>query len=465
VKKNIFRAAFVAATIAASWLSPITSALASQNSCILPNSGTLSGLALVNDANACINSLLSLYSGPSAPSAPFTGMLWFDTTTNYVQQFDGTDWNNFWFVDAVNHIIVPPVGGGFGSLASNTTTDVGSVPQAAVTITGTTTITSLGTSAIAGSLHFLTFSNSLVLTRNVASLIVPGITNITTQPGDTAIAMYLGGGNWQIVSYNPASGAAVINSAFPLGTVLYGDYGTVPAKFVYGFGQALTRTSFVAYLAAVTRVQSGTLTSGNATITSIGNTQGFGAGMPVEAAGVNAGCTIASVVPNTSVTLNAASCVTANGSTPITVFLTGYGSGGSGSTVGVKDCRGRTMAGRDDLGGTAAGRLTSQTSDNNGIGSPTATLRLTDLPAGITSSGPATGSITGTATSTSDAVNGQSGADTVYPTTSSQAGTFSMPVSGTFSGTANVTSNNTGGTNVTTIPPTVVSDCIVAVLP
>jgi hypothetical protein len=44
----------------------------------------------------------------------------------------------------------------------------------------------------------------------------------------------------------------------------------------------------------------------------------------------------------------------------VTVFLTGYGAGGSSSTVGVSDCRGRALAGRDhSLPGSYANRLTA----------------------------------------------------------------------------------------------------------
>lgn len=461
--KNVFRAAVVAISVAVSLLGRIGSAEASQNSCILPNTGTVSGLTLVNDANACTASILSLYSGASAPSSPTAGMFWFNTSTNFIEQYDGTQFLNLWFVDATNHVQTDGIAGGITSVtvASAATTDIGAVPQPFKTITGTTTITSLGASSGIGSIHVIKFAASLTLTYNATSLIVPGALNITTQAGDIAFAMYQGGGNWSIISYQTASGAALLNPTFPLGTVLFGDYGTVPTKFVYGFGQALTRTSFAAYLAAVTRAQSGTLTSGNATITAIANTAGFGVGMPVEGSGgIGAGCTIASVVANTSITLNSGSCITASGSFTVTTFLTGYGNGGSGSTVGVKDCRGRGMAGRDDLGGTAAGRLVGQTADNNGLGTATATLVTSNLP-------PYTPS--GSVASSSSAI--------VLNT-----GVFSVSAGGTtLNGPSGVTSSNQTPTITSTftgtaapgqisapfgiVQPTVTSDCIVAVLP
>src|SRR5258708_36950534 len=40
---------------------------------------------------------------------------------------------------------------------------------------------------------------------NSASLILPGSTNITVATGDVAIAVYLGSGNWRVLSYTLAS--------------------------------------------------------------------------------------------------------------------------------------------------------------------------------------------------------------------------------------------------------------------
>ena len=476
--KKFLRAAVVAATVAASWLSPITSALASQNSCILPNTGTLSGLSLVNDANACINSLLSLYSGGSAPSSPPTGMLWFNTTTNYIQQYDGASWLNLWFVDATNHLTTPLIGGGIvtASLASAATTDIGSVPQPFVNITGTTPITSLGASASVGSIHVIKFGGSLTLTYNVTSLILPTGNSINTQAGDIAIAIALGSGNWQIISYTPATGFAIASS-FPLGAVLYGDFGTTPgsgvlSKFVFGFGQALTRTSYPAYTTAVTRSQSGTLTASNATIP-LSNTAGFAVGMPVEGTGIAASCTIASFIANTSITLNSSSCVTGTGSQTVNVFLTGYGTAGTSATVGVKDCRGRVLAGRDDLGGTAAGRLNAggfglATGDNLAGGNQAYTMQRSDMP-NITQIFHGTSG--GVNVTLNQSVAPASAAGQWSPGGGSSYGVTGAPVtptaSGSFTpaGTIDALNGNVTQTNMNVVQPTVISDCIVAVLP
>lgn len=97
------------------------------------------------------------------------------------------------------------------SLASATTTDLGTIPSQNVLITGTTTITSFGSSAAVSSpIYYLKFNGALILTYNATSLIIEGSANITTAAGDTAVAEYLGSGNWKIRDYTPMSGLPVV---------------------------------------------------------------------------------------------------------------------------------------------------------------------------------------------------------------------------------------------------------------
>ena len=253
--KLIARAIAAGLLLLACTLPSLVPSFASQSSCVMPNTGTVSGLTLVNDINACNGSLLTLYSGGSAPSSPSTGMFWYDTGTNYVRQFDGTSWQPLWYVDATNHLTTQGIGGGItsGSLTAAATTDIGTIPQAYKTVTGNTAITSFGSSAVVGSMHVIRFSGTPVLTYNATSLILPGSGNIPVSPGDTAFAIYLGSGNWQVLFYQPGNGTALVNTAIPLGTLYYGTFGTIPPKTVLAYGQALLRSSYPAFLSAVTR--------------------------------------------------------------------------------------------------------------------------------------------------------------------------------------------------------------------
>lgn len=97
------------------------------------------------------------------------------------------------------------------NVASATTTDIGAATGESITITGTTTITGLGTKA-AGCIRFVTFSGALILTHNATSLILPTAANITTVAGDTAAFVSLGSGNWKCFDYTRASGAALASS-------------------------------------------------------------------------------------------------------------------------------------------------------------------------------------------------------------------------------------------------------------
>jgi hypothetical protein len=90
-------------------------------------------------------------------------------------------------------------------------------------VTGTTTITSIGTQQ-AGTLLMLQFDSALTLT-NSATLILPGHTNITTVTGDVAIFISEGGGTWRCISYQSA-------------TVAAGSGGTVDPKFISGMTYA-----------------------------------------------------------------------------------------------------------------------------------------------------------------------------------------------------------------------------------
>ena len=101
-------------------------------------------------------------------------------------------------------------------IASATTTDLATATGNVVDITGTTTITGLGTVA-AGQVYVLQFDGALTFTHNATSLILPGAANITTAAGDIAVVVSEGSGNWRCVSYQvaaiPSTGSLVTATA------------------------------------------------------------------------------------------------------------------------------------------------------------------------------------------------------------------------------------------------------------
>lgn len=95
------------------------------------------------------------------------------------------------------------------TVASAGTTDIANAAANSVTVSGTATITALGTVA-AGAFRRVTFSGAATLTHNATSLILPGAANITTSAGDVAEFVSLGTGNWRCTSYSRATGAALV---------------------------------------------------------------------------------------------------------------------------------------------------------------------------------------------------------------------------------------------------------------
>lgn len=112
------------------------------------------------------------------------------------------------------------------NIASATTTDIGAAVGNFVHITGTVTITGLGTIQ-AGTRREVVFDGILTLTHNGTSLILPGAANITTAAGDSATFESEGSGNWKCVKYMKASGRAVIEaSSVAAMTILTSSSGT-----------------------------------------------------------------------------------------------------------------------------------------------------------------------------------------------------------------------------------------------
>ena len=484
---HIVAIAAIVGAIAAGGVQSLFSAYADQSERVPPTAGIFTGIQYSQKLGDAFRSVSTGNKGSTAPAnvggTTVDGLEWLDDTTS---TWAKKRWvNGGWAVEgaysATDSTWVGVIGGGApASIASGATVDLGSVPQANVTITGTTTITGFGSAAPSGVIKVIRFNNALTLTHS-SSLTVPGGYNLTTAANDRGIVTHLGSGNWEVTQYTRASGIPVDVAAVGKTEMQFSIDTPDSNLFAIGAGQAIARTSYPAYFAKVTRAQNGTRTSGNATITGIANTAGFGAGMPVESTGVNASCTIASFVANTSITLNSAGCVTSSGTSTVRVFPTGYGSAGSSTTVGVPDCRGRSIVGIDSGASRLSTTYFGAVSGANPAamaapgGAESQTLLLTQLPGGITAAGTLTGN---NAISVSSAPSGltfpanqimismiPSGGSQAYPAGGSagnnvtSSGTNNISVSGT------VTSNNTGGGAHPIMSPAITANCFVRVVP
>lgn len=475
----------VAAALALANVFPIFSA---QSPLYSPTTGTVSGLTLTQNYNNALASLAGCNSGASAPSnlqaGPTLGQCWIDTsqTPNPVRQFDGaTTWVITGYIDPVLHIYIPVLGGGTATLTAAATVTLTSAPQAMIDISGTTTITSFDAAAVPGTAKILRFLAPLTLTHNATSLILPGGANITTAAGDVAIAVNVGTSNWLVASYSRSNGTAVSNPSVDVGTVVYSDRADTPAKWVQGYGQALSRASYPDYFAAVSRTQTGTRTAGSPVITSLTDTSKFGLGQPVEGAGIQAGASIVSV---TGSTITLSSNATTPGASAVTVILTGYGAGGTSATVGVKDCRGLGIAGRDDMGGTAAGRLTgagfgaftggnSATYTGSMGGSQFTNITQPQLP-NVSLTASVSGTLSGPTTGANNYVRAtgllpnppggfSTGGGAMYAALANTSFVDALSVQGSMSGGTTSINGNVTQSPFPLVQPTTISDCIVRV--
>lgn len=110
------------------------------------------------------------------------------------------------------------------TLASAATTNIGSTLSKNVSVTGTTTITSFGTSN-AGIFRRLRFTGALTLTHNASSLIIPGGANFTTAAGDRVEALSLGSGNWLVLQVVPQ---ATSSARLLIGAATTAQVGGIP---------------------------------------------------------------------------------------------------------------------------------------------------------------------------------------------------------------------------------------------
>ena len=137
----------------------------------------------------------------SAPSSPIAGQTWLDTSVTPAQLkvYNGTSWQDPETIKGAD-------------ISSATTTDIGAATGRFIDVTGTTTITGLGTIR-AGVIRTVRFTGALILTHNGTSLLLPSAANITTVANDTAEFVSLGSGNWKCLWYQRYTGAAIVGAA------------------------------------------------------------------------------------------------------------------------------------------------------------------------------------------------------------------------------------------------------------
>lgn len=170
----------------------------------VPNSDGATYRAAVN---ADLQALASNSGGTSAPSSPYAGQFWADTTTGLMKQRDSTNsvWVAKWKLN----------GDGLSNVAIAATMDLGADGSRNIqATTGTGPVTSFGTSAQAGQRFAVVWNATAPVTYNGTSMILLGGANITPQTGEIWEMLALGSGNFLQLSRQGGSLSPAFDAGF-----------------------------------------------------------------------------------------------------------------------------------------------------------------------------------------------------------------------------------------------------------
>lgn len=149
-----------------------------------------------------------------------------------------------------------------------------------------------------------------------------------------------------------------------VGTVLPWSGLVAPNQYVFGYGQEISRASFPEFYTAVTQQLPVICSSASNILTGISDTTQIRIGSPIELA--------LCVIAGTTVTAKTAATVTLSNPSSVSINSTAtffpYGNGNGSTTFNVPDFRGYAVAGRDNMGGTVASRLTATYFNTAGLG-------------------------------------------------------------------------------------------------
>lgn len=176
---------------------------------------------------------------------------------------------------------------------------------------------------------------------------------------------------WDAVTTAAGTGGSTptnVGDGNAVGTVLPWSALVPPAQYVFAYGQEISRTVYPDFYTAITLQTNVVCSSSSNTLTGISDTSQIPVGGAVELS--------LCVLPGTTVVSKTSSTVTL--SNPSTVSINAvatffpWGNGNGTNTFNVPDFRGYVMAGRDNMGGGAAGRLTTTYFGNGTTSTPDA---------------------------------------------------------------------------------------------
>ena len=150
---------------------------------------------------------------------------------------------------------------------------------------------------------------------------------------------------------------AALDRAAPIGRMEAYAGLIQPTGWLFCYGQNVSRATYAALFNVLTGTDVGTTTSGSTTISALSSnwTSSGIIGAKIEGAGIPAGATITGVTSST-LTISAAATASASG---VALRILPHGNGDGSTTFTLPDARGRSIFGRDAMGGSAASRLTT----------------------------------------------------------------------------------------------------------
>jgi hypothetical protein len=152
------------------------------------------------DANTALQALATQSAGLTAPATTYPFQLWWDTTNNLLKQRNSANatWLTIGAIDPGLGTFIPRFQTGNATLASAATTDLGSIPATMISLTGTATITSFGSSMVVGETKIVSFAAGIKLTQSSNISLNNGV-NITTALGDVGIITCTGSGSYSVI--------------------------------------------------------------------------------------------------------------------------------------------------------------------------------------------------------------------------------------------------------------------------
>ena len=245
-----------------------------------------------------------------------------------------------------------------------------------------------------------------------------------------------------------------------------------PNQYLFAYGQEITRSTYPELFTAITSSQAAFCSNGSPTLTGIADTSQIPIGAPVEASCLLPGATVISKTASTLVVSS-----NANITTSLTIVVLPWGGGNGTTTFNLPDLRGRTLAGRDNMGGTAASRLTTTYFANASAigatgGDEESTLIVANLPShnhSVFLNDPGHTHIQkgGTAPGGIFLSQGFTGLNDGPTNTSTNSNTTNITVRSQSGGggTANQTANTGSNTAFSIVQPTITTNYIIKVTP